>query len=408
MKAVLEEIREKNLKIDKSKWTRVKFGQVAFQKKDSIDRDNTDVKFYVKGEHMESEDLHIRQWGELADEYLGPAFIRRFESGDILYGSRRTYLKKVAVAHFDGITSNTTFVINANEKLIIKELLPFVMLSEGFTQHSIKNSKGSVNPYINWKDIANYEFLLPPKDQQARLAELLWAADEVVEASNNLLQSLKNLRSNFFNNSLFRVSRKNDQAFGSLKSLYPVENLGELIEELQYGISQSLEDPTGIPVLRMNNLQDGNLLLDDLKYYQPKNNELARFMLKKGDLLFNRTNSFELVGKVSLFDVDGEYSFASYLIRIATNKEKVNPIFLNYYLNSPIGMAKIRSHRTPGVSQSNINAQNLKLIPVPVPGIDIQNLIVDKIAALSKSEQAAKLRIHSTKKLQKSLISQMF
>lgn len=193
MKEILEDIK-REFKVDRSDWKPVKFGQVAIQKKESVDRDNTDLTWYVKGEHMESEDLHIRQWGELADEYLGPAFIRKFNKEDILYGSRRTYLRKVAIAHFDGITSNTTFVVNANEKLILKELLPFVMLSEGFAKHSIKNSKGSVNPYINWKDIANHEFLLPPKDQQAHLAELLWAADESLEDMTKTRTTLQNLK----------------------------------------------------------------------------------------------------------------------------------------------------------------------------------------------------------------------
>lgn len=177
------------LVLDRSDWEIVKFGDVAFQQKKSVDRDNTNLTKYVKGEHMNSEDLHLREWGELTDEYLGPAFIRKFEEGDILYGSRRTYLRKVAIAHFDGITSNTTFVIKANEAKIDKRILPFVMLSEGFTMHSIRHSKGSVNPYINWKDIADYEFLLPPKEQQANFSELLWALDEVIQKNKTILNN---------------------------------------------------------------------------------------------------------------------------------------------------------------------------------------------------------------------------
>lgn len=175
------------INIDKSNWSKVNFGDVAIQMKGTVDRDNTDLKYYVKGEHMNSEDVHIRTFGELTDEYLGPAFIRHFKDGDILYGSRRTYLKKVAVAHFEGITSNTTFVINAKENVIDKRLLPFLMLSDEFTEHSIMHSKGSVNPYINWKDLANYEFLLPPKEQQVELADLLWAMDEVIEKDLEVL-----------------------------------------------------------------------------------------------------------------------------------------------------------------------------------------------------------------------------
>ena len=187
MEGLLEKISEE-LQIDKSQWIPTKFGDVAIQQKGKVDRDNTDLTRYVQGGHMNSEDLHLRSWGELEDEYLGPAFIRRFDEGDILYGSRRTYLRKVVIAPFSGITSNTTFVIRANEKNIDKRLLPFIMMSEGFTENSVRNSKGSVNPYINWKDIAKYEFLLPPKDQQAHLAKLLWAMDGVIEKEKEVLE----------------------------------------------------------------------------------------------------------------------------------------------------------------------------------------------------------------------------
>ena len=111
--------------IDKSSWTATKFGDVAIQQKVNVNREDTTLTKYVKGEHMSSEDIHLRSWGELQDEYLGPAFIRYFEEGDILYGSRRTYLKKVSIAPFEGITSNTTFVIKANEEKMDKRLLPF-------------------------------------------------------------------------------------------------------------------------------------------------------------------------------------------------------------------------------------------------------------------------------------------
>ena len=139
----MEEILDKvisELQLDKSKWKLTKFGDVAIQQKQTVDRENTELTRYVQGGHMISEDLHLRAWGELTDEYLGPAFIRRFDEGDILYGSRRTYLRKVAIAPFSGITSNTTFVIKSNEEKIDKRLLPFIMMSEGFTENSIKKT----------------------------------------------------------------------------------------------------------------------------------------------------------------------------------------------------------------------------------------------------------------------------
>lgn len=181
----------KDIIIDKTGWKKCKFGDVAIQTKGVVDIDNTDLTRYIAGEHMNSEDIHLRKWGNVGDGYLGPAFIRRFNKGDILYGSRRTYLKKVAIADFDGITANTTFVIKAKEELIEPILLVHLMLSDSFTEYSVKNSRGSVNPYINWKDIADYEFLLPPKAEQKRLAELLWAADEMIEKEKKELEKVR-------------------------------------------------------------------------------------------------------------------------------------------------------------------------------------------------------------------------
>lgn len=178
------------MQLNKQDWQTVSFGDVVSQGKGTIDPKSSGVERYIAGEHMVTEDLHLRQWGTVGEDYLGPAFHRPFEKGDILYGSRRTYLKKVAVADFDGVTSNTTFVIKENLDLVVPGFIPFLMLSERFTEHSIKNSKGSVNPYINFKDITKFEFCLPPYEEQARLAELLWAADEVGERYHTLLTQI--------------------------------------------------------------------------------------------------------------------------------------------------------------------------------------------------------------------------
>jgi type I restriction enzyme M protein len=166
---------------DQESWSRVRFGDVVKFVKDSVDPSSGELDRYVAGEHMDTDEVHIRRWGTVGDGYLGPAFIRRFRKGQVLYGSRRTYLKKVAYAEFDGITANTTFVLQGVEGKLHQPLLPWLMLSHRFTQHSVRESKGSTNPYINFPDIATFEFGLPPLDQQRRIADILWAVDGVIE-----------------------------------------------------------------------------------------------------------------------------------------------------------------------------------------------------------------------------------
>jgi len=94
-------------------WRWVTFGKVVRQVKVDVKPEVSDLERYVAGEHMETGNLHIRRWGTIGDGYLGPAFHRKFVTGQVLYGSRRTYLRKVAVAEFDGICANTTFVLGS-------------------------------------------------------------------------------------------------------------------------------------------------------------------------------------------------------------------------------------------------------------------------------------------------------
>ena len=161
---------------------RVKFGDVVKDVKENVDRAKNPYEFYVAGDHMDSEDFRIHRRGKFATDDVGPAFVRIFRPGQVLYGSRRTYLKKVCVADFEGVCANTTFVLETKDKDVLSQkLLPFLMLSEGFTDWSVKHSKGSTNPYVLFSDLADYEFDLPSIGRQRELAELLWAANDLKE-----------------------------------------------------------------------------------------------------------------------------------------------------------------------------------------------------------------------------------
>jgi type I restriction enzyme S subunit len=177
-------------------WRWVKFGDVVHQIKDKVDPKRSGVERFIAGEHMDTDDLRIRRWGEITDNYLGPAFHMRFVPGQVLYGSRRTYLRKVAVPDFEGICANTTFVLeSANPDMLLPELLPFIMSTESFHNHSVKQSKGSVNPYINFSDLAWYEFALPPLAEQRRIATLLQTLIENANALQSVVASLIDIKS---------------------------------------------------------------------------------------------------------------------------------------------------------------------------------------------------------------------
>lgn len=159
--------------------------------------------------------------------------------------------------------------------------------------------------------------------------------------------------------------------------------LQDLIRTLQYGTSvradKELKD--GVPVLRMGNIRDGRIdnRRSSLKLIDPAAEDIAKFTLRRGDILFNRTNSPELVGKAAVFDLDGTVIFASYLVRITCDERLVLPEYLCGWINSPWGRRWARTVRTDCVSQSNINAAKLRTMPVPLPPLDEQREIVRRM-----------------------------
>lgn len=152
------------------------------------------IERIVAGENLESEDFKIRNWGTVGKDFLGPAFHVMFEPGDILYGSRRTYLRKVSQPDFRGVCANTTFVIRAKEDLLLQGLLKHIMLSERFTQYSIAKSKGSTNPYINWKDLDEFTFKLPSIGIQEKMIEILDGCVDLAEKARSQTATLKKLK----------------------------------------------------------------------------------------------------------------------------------------------------------------------------------------------------------------------
>ncbi|HTA27383.1 MAG TPA: restriction endonuclease subunit S [Bacteroidia bacterium] len=164
-----------------------------------IDPVSYGIERIVAGENLQSEDFKIRDWGTVGKDFLGPAFHVLFKPGDILYGSRRTYLRKVALADFEGVCANTTYVIQANEKLLLQGLLKHIMLSERFTQYSISVSKGSTNPYINWKDLDDFTFQIPDIETQKIMVKVLDEILDLAEKSREQKETLKKLKQKLLN-----------------------------------------------------------------------------------------------------------------------------------------------------------------------------------------------------------------
>ena len=266
-------------------WTRVAFGDVVRQVKEHVDPTAAGLERYVAGEHMDTDDLRLRRWGTVGDGYLGPAFHARFRPGQVLYGSRRTYLRKVAVADFEGVTANTTFVTETKDpNLLLPALLPFIMQAQAFHEHSIKKSKGSVNPYVNFSDIAAYEFALPPLDEQRTLAATFAAASATRASCEDLRVAASSL--------LITVSHEIFSALHNDRSV-PKRRLGELILcDISNGIFRKREQfGSGLPLINVTDCYLGfRVPVSRLERVRVDDSEYVSFSAEPGDVIFNRSS----------------------------------------------------------------------------------------------------------------------
>jgi hypothetical protein len=203
MEAMTQTLDLKN--IDKAKWESFRFDEIAGKISETVDPNTTELEKYVGLEHIDAEDIHIKRFGTPDDVSGGKL---KCYPGDIIFGKRRAYQRKAAIVDFEGICSAHAFVLRANQEVIDPKLFPFFLHSDQFMHRMVDISVGGLSPTINWGDLKHQEFLLPPKDQQAELAELLWAMDEVIERESDLFSQLENTYSTLVDN-LF--SKRNEE-----------------------------------------------------------------------------------------------------------------------------------------------------------------------------------------------------
>jgi restriction endonuclease S subunit len=164
---------------------------------------------------------------------------------------------------------------------------------------------------------------------------------------------------------------------------WPMVEIGELCERIQYGLSVPLNtDEAGFKIFRMNELVEGRCVdRGDMKRAEVSADEFEKYRLSRGDILFNRTNSFEHVGRTGIFDLKGDYCFASYLIRLTIADGKADPFFVNAFMNSESFQQGIKQFASRAIGQSNINAKSLAGYPIPLPPLSTQQSIVAEIEA---------------------------
>jgi type I restriction enzyme S subunit len=356
-------------------WQTVRFGDVVRDVNES-ERNPLDVGLerYVGLEHIEPQNLRLNRWGMLADSEI--SFTKRFRKGQVLFGKRRAYQRKVAIAEFDGICSSDILTFEPKDDALVPELLPFIVQSDGFFEHALGTSSGSLSPRTRWSQLQDYEFPLPPKDEQHRIANMLMAADEVVYSHSEVFTATDNLadclRSRLGIESSFAFDLHRIDDFvppQGWKKTTGSEIVSAPITRGYTPTGSINTEKASIPFIKVYNLCfDGNLDFSKDPTFIEKSvheGELLRSQSLPGDVLINLTGP--PMGKVSLVP----NTYPAWNINQAIARYRISDLLIRdyflIYLQSHWAQNwfEMRAKKTSG--QKNITLQLAQQLPVPIP-----------------------------------------
>lgn len=360
-----------------------RFDQIAInstEKKKPVEEDRFT---YLGLEHLDSGTLKVTRFGsEVAP--IGEKLV--MHKGDVLFGKRRAYQKKVAIAPFDGIFSAHGMVLRPKENVIDKDFFPLFISSDYFLDAAIKISVGSLSPTINWRDLKELEFELPDMDSQRKLAEVLWSINDTMEAYKKLISATDELvKSQFMEQ--FSMSQAESNGW----SIVPVSSV--VIKPLSGEWGQEDTDGTGVKVLRTTNFTDSGFI--DYTEVVRRSIELKKVeakALRDGDILIEKSGGSDTkpVGRVVFYQETSEnFLFNNFTALLRPNTPKLNSRFLFTFLFVTYwnGGTKLYENKTTGIHNLKL-ADYLVNTMIPIPPIEDQEVFAAFVEQSNKSKFA--------------------
>lgn len=385
-----------NLGLDRTRYETHTFGDLIQNVTDRVDDPRSaGVERYVGLEHLDGGELAINRWGSPDDV---EAQKLRFQSGDIVFGRRRAYQKKVAYADFEGICSAHALVLRAIPGKIVPEFLPHFIASDYFLNRAIDISVGSLSPTVNWRDLKVQEFDLPPLDEQHRIADLLWAIEDAYRCAALQVEKMGAALAIHADEMIWRHTGRTP--------------LGDLLESCDYGSSARASadfDETSTPILRIPNVVGGAVDLSDLKYVD--DSVLGRGnLVRAGDLLIVRTNGNpSYVSRGALVpELDRDFAYASYLIRLRADAGQLNPEFLFELWETPTMKRQLSPSIRSSAGNFNLSAASIKAQRVPIPELHLQRGIALYLAAIRADVDQAADEVRSLANVRRSANREVF
>lgn len=360
---------DKNNKTLKPGWRRVKFGDVVrLSKARSQDPLADGIERYVGLEHLEPGDLRIRSWGSVAD---GVTFTSVFQPGQVLFGKRRAYQRKVAVADFSGVCSGDIYVLETKDaQVLLPELLPFICQTDAFFDHAVGTSAGSLSPRTNWESLASFEFVLPSLDIQSQIASAITSALECELA----YEQARNNASALFRSASVELLSPADSWKQTLLQDVATVDRGKFSHRPR-NLPEFFGGPypfvqTGDIVASTGDLRGASQMLSDegLKYSKsfPKNSILITIAANIGYTAITTQETWCPDSVVGIVPRDG-----------------TNVRFLEYVLRTK--QKYLENHVATQTAQKNINLQDLRPLRLDMPDPMTQKEVADQLHTLEKA-----------------------
>jgi type I restriction enzyme, S subunit len=296
--------------------------------------------------------------------------------GDTLICTVRPLLKSHAYANWradrdaDAFVCSTGFAVVRCGGRLRPDFFRHLPFSEQVIRQLVAWQCGTNYPAVNEADICQLRIPIPTPHEQLAIARILDAVDAAMEKTSAAIERASDVRRALMQQ-LFSCGTHGEAqvktVIGFIPKSWTVAPVSSVVQTFQYGLSVPMKEKGSLPILRMGNIQDGEIRMSDLKFVSLATAETDPYLVKRGDVLFNRVNSQEWVGKVGIYRHDTASVFASYLIRLIPDASKIDKFYLGHVLNSYSAQCRIKRYATPGVQQVNINATNLGKVLIPVP-----------------------------------------
>ncbi len=355
-----------------------RFEQIAINSKEKKKPVEEDRFTYLGLEHLDSGSLKVTRFGSDVAP-IGEKLV--MHKGDVLFGKRRAYQKKVAIAPFDGIFSAHGMVLRPKEDVVDKDFFPLFISSDYFLDAAIKISVGSLSPTINWRDLKDLEFELPDLETQRKLAAVLWAMNDTMESYKKLISATDELvKSQFiemFGDPVTNSQRREQVPFGSLMT------------DIRYGTSQPPEftENGRYKFIRATNIKNGRITETDmLRIDEQAANGLQKCRLDGNEIIIVRSGAN--TGDTCVVTEEYAGNYAGYDIIITLDLSRCNPVFYNELLNTHY-MQQVVKPLTGRSAQPHINTKQVQGLPMLVATRKEQDAFSALVEQSDKSKFAA-------------------